>query len=125
MVTILSVEDNILNAELIHRYLKTFDGHLIDAATGNEGIQMAHAQHPDLILMDINLPDMSGIDVATTIRTLPGMENVPIVAVTADDTTRRQCLEAGFDAYLNKPLRVASFLQVVQSLIGLQGEHLH
>jgi two-component system cell cycle response regulator DivK len=124
MVTILSVEDNLLNAELIHRYLKSFDGQLLDASTGAEGIQLAHAIHPDLILMDINLPDMSGIDVALTIRDLPGLADVPIVAVTADDTTRQQCLEAGFNAYLNKPLRVGNFLRVVQSLIGLQGEHI-
>jgi two-component system, cell cycle response regulator DivK len=124
MVTILSVEDNEMNAEIIHRYLRTFDGQVIDAATGKLGIQLAHAKHPDLILMDINLPDMNGIDVATTIRTLPGMENVPIVAVTADDSIQQQCIEAGFDAYLNKPLSLGSFLRVVNNLIGLQGERL-
>ena len=125
MVTILSVEDNEMNAEIIHRYLRTFDGQVIDAATGKLGIQLAHAKHPDLILMDINLPDMNGIDVATTIRTLPGLENVPIVAVTADDTIQHQCIEAGFDAYLNKPLSISSFLRVVNNLIGLQGDRLH
>lgn len=125
MVTILSVEDNVFNAKLIHSYLKSFDGQVIDAATGTKGIELAHAEHPDLILMDINLPDMSGIDAALTIRTLPGLENVPIVAVTADDTTRQLCLDAGFDAYLNKPLRVGSLLRIIQSLIGLQGDRLH
>ena len=126
MVTILSVEDNAVNLQLIHRYLKAFDARLVDAATGSEGIQLANAEHPDLILMDIHLPDMNGKDVAACIHDLPQLQNVPIVAITADDTPelRKQCLEEGFDAYLAKPVSVGNLLRVVQNLIGLQGQRI-
>lgn len=126
MVTILIVEDNAMNLQLIHRYLKAFDARLVDARTGLQGIQLANAEQPDLILMDIHLPDMNGKDVAVCIHDLPQLENVPIVAITADDTAelRQQCLEEGFDAYLTKPVSVGNLLRVVQNLIGLQGQRI-
>lgn len=126
MLKILSVEDNPANIEVIHRQLRVFDAQLIDAQTGAEGIQLANTEHPDLVLMDIHLPDMNGKDVATIIRSLPQMASVPIVAITSENSPelRKQCLEMGFDAYLTKPISVGSLLRTVQTVIGLHGEHI-
>ena len=125
MKTVLYIEDMMVNRRLVKKCLQMMDYKFVEAEDGYSGLQQARYEQPDIIIVDINLPDMNGIEVATTIRTLPGMENVPIVAVTADDSIQQQCIEAGFDAYLNKPLSIGSFLRVVNNLIGLNGDRLH
>ena len=88
--------------------------------TGTEGIQLANLEHPDLVLMDINLPDMSSEEALGSIHNLPHMEHVPVVAITTEDTDelRRQCLEQGFDAYLTVPMSQGRLLRVVQTVMN-------
>ncbi|MEI9814734.1 MAG: response regulator [Acidobacteriota bacterium] len=76
------------------------------ATTGREAIAAATEQHVDLILMDLQMPDINGLQASAEIRKLPGYEHTPILALTANysDQTREQCLAAGMQAFLSKPV---------------------
>ncbi len=121
MTKILYVEDTPASQRLVQRILvaEGFDVNL--AASGIEAIELAEEVHPDLVLMDINIGGMDGYEVTTRLRTLAGMENVPIVAVTAAtlDGDRERALVAGCNGYIAKPIDVDTFPdQVRQYLIG-------
>jgi len=117
MTTILSIEDNLINKNLIRRYFRNSDIQLLEADTGNEGIEAAKTEHPDLILLDFNLPDMDGRKVAHSIREMKDYDNVPIIGLTAYDnrTLRLQMLTEGFDEVLYKPVNVAMLMQTVKA----------
>jgi CheY-like chemotaxis protein len=119
MHTILSVEDNIMNKNLLRRYLKHTSIQLMEAETGKAGIAMAQESHPDLILLDYHLPDMNGREIAKVLREMAHLKHVPIVAVTADDTglLRKQMLSEGFSEVLYKPVTTASLLQTIETLL--------
>jgi two-component system, cell cycle response regulator DivK len=120
MSTILIVEDNEKNMKLV-RDLMQFKGHTtIEAVTGNEGIRQALANHPDLILMDIQLPDVNGIEALRQIRADPAMTSIPIIAVTASvmPGDRQKIESAGFDAYLTKPIELRPFLATVDHFLA-------
>lgn len=105
-MNILVIEDNEQNIYLV-RYLLRACGHRIsEARDGHEGVAMAKAEAPDLILLDIQLPQMDGYEVARALRKDPALDAVPIVAVTsyAMDGDREKVLEAGCDAYIEKPI---------------------
>jgi two-component system cell cycle response regulator DivK len=117
--TILVVEDNALNLKLVRDVLLHAGYRVLEATTGEDGIRVAHEEHPDLVLMDLQLP---GIDGAETLRRMRGSEDafVPVVAVTAfampEDRTR--AMQDGFDGYLEKPLRVRALPQQVARLLA-------
>jgi CheY-like chemotaxis protein len=119
MHTILSVEDNMMNKNLLRRYLKHTDIQLLEAETGKAGIAMAKDARPDVILLDYHLPDMNGREIAKRMREMPHLKNVPIVAITADDAglLRRQMLSEGFSEVLYKPVSTGSLLQTIESLL--------
>ena len=104
--TILNVEDNLENRALVKRILESEDYQVIDAGTALEGIEKAVEIKPDLILMDINLPDLDGFTAVTRIRSYAQLSSVPILALTArnvnDDRERARAI--GCDGYLNKPI---------------------
>lgn len=116
MPTILSIEDNILNRNLIRRYFKHTDIHLWEALTGTEGIELAKTEHPDLILLDFYLPDMTGADIVQIIRDSSELRNVPVIGLTAHDNRilHLQMLDEGFDAVLYKPVNRMSLLKTVK-----------
>ena len=119
MKRVLVVEDNALNAELIVQLLED-DYALLLAENGAEGVQVALAERPDLILMDMSMPVMNGTLAMQTIKADPAGSAIPIVAVTAN-AIRGSCeaaLESGFDAYLSKPVDEDALLEVLERYLG-------
>lgn len=110
---ILYIEDDHINMSLIEKMLKLMDYELIMAFDGLTGLQAAQREQPDLILMDINLPDISGIEATRRLKANPNLAHIPVVALTADTDNYRACREAGCDGYLNKPVSRTSLLKTI------------
>lgn len=105
--TVLHIEDNPSNRKVVRHILRLTDYHLVEAATGEEGITAAACQRPDLILLDLQLPGMSGYEVARRLRADERLRGVPIIALTsyALSGDEDKALEAGCDGYIAKPYR--------------------
>jgi two-component system cell cycle response regulator DivK len=116
---ILVVEDTEDNRRIIRDLLTSFDYELLEAADGAEGVAMAQAHHPDLILMDIQLPVMDGYEATRRIRAIPELARVPIVAVTSyalsgDEAKTRA---AGCDGYVAKPFSPRQLLAKIREFL--------
>jgi two-component system cell cycle response regulator DivK len=107
-VRILYIEDNRENLLLVRRILEAEGYSVSGAPDGPSGLELAAQMQPDLILLDINLPEIDGYDLARRFRTTPGLEQVPILAITANvmQGDRERTLEAGCDGYIQKPIEV-------------------
>lgn len=103
---ILYVEDNVLNMRLVKRILQDMGFMMIEAMDGLSGLLIAEQTRPDLILMDINLPDMDGLEVTRRLKTDPVLSAIPVIALTANALhgDRDRCLAAGCSGYLAKPV---------------------
>ena len=103
---ILVAEDNADNRDLMVRFLGRRGHDVVVAETGRAAIELSTAQRPDVVLMDVSLPDISGLDAARRIRSDAATAGIPIIAVTAHamDGDRARCLEAGCAAYVAKPI---------------------
>ncbi len=120
-IKVLYVEDNEENILLVRRILEAKGYQVLEAGNGMAGIEAAERERPDLILMDINLPDMDGYAAATKIKNMKGFENIPIIALTANvmKGDRERTLAAGCDGYIPKPIDVRNFeTQVAAFLRG-------
>ena len=108
---VLVVEDNDKNLKLVRDLLQLHGYNTLEAMTATEGINLALEHHPDLVLMDIQLPDMDGRDALKQLRADARTANIPVVAVTAFAMSedRATVLAAGFDGYLPKPIDVRAF----------------
>ena len=117
---ILYVEDNPMNVKLVHRMLKFSGYDVSDADNGADGLHLANHDSPDLILLDIDLPDMDGLDVARRIKATPHLRHTPIVALTAHSgpEDRKAALRAGCDGYLPKPVSRSDLLRTVQHYLA-------
>ena len=106
--TILYIEDNPDNRVLVRRVLEIEGYNVIDAETGLDGVAQAEAIQPDLILLDINLPDIDGYEVTRRLRKIAHIANTPILAMTANvmKGDREKTLEAGCDNYIQKPIDI-------------------
>jgi len=125
MTKILYVEDTPASQILVQRILMAEDFNVVIADTGIAAIEMAAREKPDLILMDINIGALDGYEVTTRLRTIKGLEKVPIVAVTAAtlDGDRERALVAGCNGYIAKPIDVDEFPNQVRSfLVGMKEE---
>jgi CheY-like chemotaxis protein len=114
--TLLYVEDNPANLTLVEQLIaRRSDLRLLTAVNGPLGIELARASQPEVILMDINLPGISGIEALTILRDDPATAHIPIVAVSANAMPRdiNKGLEAGFFCYLTKPIKVNEFMDTV------------
>ncbi len=123
MSRILLVEDNELNRDMLSRRLIR-RGYRVDlAADGMEGLQMAEATSPDLILLDLSLPGMDGWEVLRRLKQHPVMKHIPVVALTAHAlvTDRNRALEAGFDDYDIKPVEMPRLLKKMETLLNSEG----
>ncbi len=111
MKTILLIEDYADSARLVIRTLKPYDYCVLHAPDGETGLMMAMEEIPDLILLDLGLPDVEGQTLASLIKGTPELSHVPIVAVTAwPPATARQMIEAyGCDGYISKPISPKAF----------------
>ena len=115
---ILVIEDSAANLELMKDVLEAYPNiHLITATTGEEGVELAVSEQPDVVLTDINLTGMNGIDVARYLRNVPETADMPVFAISADalSETRQRCFEAGMNGFFAKPIDV---LDLTHSIAG-------
>lgn len=118
--TVLVVEDNELNMKLFHDLLEAHGYNILQTKDGVEALRIARQHHPDLILMDIQLPEVSGLEVTKWIKEDDALRSIPVVAVTAfamkgDEEKIR---EGGCEAYISKPISVTHFLETVQRFLA-------
>jgi CheY-like chemotaxis protein len=121
MATILYIEDNLYNVQLVERLLlQRPDIQLLTSVQGGPGVAIAQDQHPDLILLDVHLPDVNGFDVLERLRLDPSTANIPIVVLSADATPGqvRRFRDAGANEYLTKPLDLKLLLTLVDNYLG-------
>jgi CheY-like chemotaxis protein len=114
------VEDNPANLKLIEQLMaRRPDIRLLSAVDGSLGVALARAHHPDVILMDINLSGISGIEALKQLREDPATAQIPVVALSANAMPRdiEKGLQAGFFRYLTKPIRVNEFLETLQAAL--------
>ena len=118
--TILYVEDNPDNRLLVKRILLSEDYSLLEATDAMDALNVLQTARPDLILMDINMPDMDGYTLTAKIKSLPGFERVPILALTANVMRgdREKTLEAGCDGYIQKPLDIDQLTREIEKFIS-------
>lgn len=119
--TVLVVEDNELNMKLFHDLLDAYGYRTIQTRNGMDALSLAREHRPDLILMDIQLPEVSGLDVTRWLKEDPELKSIPVVAVTAfamkGDEERIRA--GGCEAYVSKPISVAVFLDTVRRYAGV------
>jgi two-component system cell cycle response regulator DivK len=123
MSVILIVEDNEKNMKLARDILQVKGYSTLEAITGEDGVRLAKEKKPDLVLMDIQLPDISGIEAFRQLRADPQTAAIPVVALTASvtPTDRTQINQAGFSAFLGKPIDLKDFLATVKRLVESGG----
>jgi two-component system cell cycle response regulator DivK len=118
--TVLIVEDNELNMKLFQDLLEAHGYDTVGTRNGIETLDLARKHQPDLILMDIQLPEVSGLEVTKWLKDDPDLKSIPVIAVTAfamkGDEERIR--EGGCEAYLSKPISVGKFLETVRHFIG-------
>ena len=119
MSTILIVEDNEKNMKLARDILQAKGYTTLEAVNGEDGVSMALAQIPDMVLMDIQLPDINGIEAFARIRANGATAKVPVVAFTASvmSIDRNRIIEAGFDGFIGKPINLKEFLETVRKTL--------
>lgn len=117
---ILYVEDNADNRTLVRRVLLAEDYELTEAKNASDALAVLESARPDLILMDINMPDMDGYTLTAKIKSMPGFETVPILAITANVMRgdREKTLQAGCDGYLQKPLDIDQLVNEVEKFLA-------
>lgn len=116
---ILYVEDNPLNMRLVRKILQTAGYCMIEAMDGLTGVDLANRERPDLILMDINLPDIDGLAAAMRIKSSPNLAHIPIIALTANTMhgDRERFMAAGCDGYIPKPIAKNELLTMVSNFL--------
>jgi len=120
MTRVLYIEDDFNNRILVKRILMAADIDMLEADNARDGIELARANPPDLILMDISMPDMDGVTATQRIRELPEIAHLPIIAVTANAMSgdRENYLAAGCDGYISKPIDIDTFVDDILQYIG-------
>ena len=116
---ILVVEDNPTNMRLIKMVLRNKGYELLEATDGEEALAVAMEGHPDLIVMDIQLPKMDGLEVTRRLRQTPEFKQTPIIALTASamEGDREKIMAAGCDEYISKPVNTHQFPQLVAEML--------
>ena len=116
---VLIVEDNPLNMRLIEMVLKSNSYTLLKATDGEEALDIATREQPDLVLMDIRLPTVSGLEVARRLKENPAFSHIPIIALTAHAMKgdKEKAIEAGCDSYLSKPINTRELPRLVADML--------
>ncbi|MGH8585898.1 MAG: response regulator [Gammaproteobacteria bacterium] len=119
MKVVLIVEDNDKNRKLARDVLQAKGYATIEAVNGEDGVRLARERNPELVLMDIRLPGISGIEALAVLRADPKTSSIPVVALTASvtPTDRTHITQAGFDAFLAKPMVLREFVDTVKRLV--------
>ena len=117
---VLVVEDNEKNMKLFRDVLRASGYDLLEATTGEQAMELAAEQQPNLVLMDIQLPDLDGVDALGRLRADARTASIPVVALTAQAMhgDRERFLDAGFDAYISKPVDIVEFVKTVKEHCG-------
>ncbi len=120
MAKICVIEDNIPIRKLFTTLLKKSGYEVSDFGDGSSAVEHLKSNKPDVILMDILLPDINGTELLTTVRGLPGLSNIKVIAITgfATNNDRDKYLELGFTGYLPKPINTSTFVSDIQSIIS-------
>lgn len=118
--TVLIVEDNELNMKLFHDLLEAYGYATVQTRNGREAVGLAREHHPDLILLDIQLPEISGLEITKILKADDDLKSIPIIAVTAfamkgDEEKIR---EGGCEAYIAKPISVDNFISTIQRILA-------
>lgn len=124
---VLIVEDNPLNMKLFSAMIASQGYEVLEAHDGLGGLDLAHRQHPDLIIMDIQLPGMSGLDVTHSLKADDDTRDIPIIATTAyaQRGDEEKIRASGCDGYMAKPIAVSEFLDLVRSFMTASDEAPH
>lgn len=119
---VLYIEDNPENRLLVRRILQADGFTVLEAQDATQALQLLEEEIPDLILMDINMPDMDGFTLTTRLKNTPGINRVPIVALTANVMRgdRERSLEAGCDGYIQKPIDVDNLPDQVNRFLNIK-----
>ncbi len=119
MSLILIVEDNEKNLKLVRDVLQVKGYETLDAGTAEDGLKIAAERKPDLVLMDIQLPGMNGIEALKALRANPATAAIPVIAITASvmQQDRQQIMNAGFNGFIEKPINLRNFLDTVQETL--------
>lgn len=117
---ILYIEDNFHSVELVRRILTVEGFDVRCASNGVQGLEIAGQEKLDLIITDIHMPQMNGIEVAQRIRSNPDLKDIPIIALTAHTMhgDREECLKNGFNAFVAKPIMRPEFVGVVRQMLN-------
>lgn len=117
--TVLIVDDNQHLREILASILRYSGYEIIEAATGREAIQKAVEDKPQLVLLDLDLPDIRGLDVAKTLKSAAGTAHIPIVACSASSgwEWREECLRVGMAEYLQKPIQFSAMKEIIDKFI--------
>ncbi|NWF70334.1 MAG: response regulator [Chloroflexi bacterium] len=120
--TILYIDDNIQYLRMMHKMLTRAGYTVLEANDGMTGVKLAMEHHPDLVLTDMNMPDMHGLEVVARLRAAPHLKSMPIVAVTANAMhgDREYFLEGGCDGYLPKPITRKELFDTISELLGVR-----
>ncbi len=120
MSTVLIVEDNHKNMKLVRDILQHLGHATLEAASGVEGVRLAKEHRPDLILMDIQLPDLDGIEALRQIRGQGALDTTPVLAISASvmPDEHRAIVSSGFDAFITKPIELKQFRETVQRFLA-------
>ena len=122
--TILIVEDNALNMRLFRDILQASGYRTLESSDGADVLTLAEKHRPDLILMDIRLPKVSGLDITKELKRTGSLRHIPVLAVTASAIKgdRERLLEGGCDGFIAKPIVLPSFLATVEELLAVHDE---
>jgi two-component system cell cycle response regulator DivK len=122
---VLIVEDNPLNMRLIEMILKSNSYTLLKATDGEEALDIATREQPDLVIMDIRLPRVSGLEVARRLKENPASSHIPIIALTAHAMKgdKEKAIEAGCDSYLSKPVNTRELPRLVANMLLLRQQN--
>lgn len=114
------VEDNPDNRLLVRRLLQAYGYQVVEAENAKKARELLKVHQPDLILMDINMPDIDGYTLTSELKSMPNLIGVPIVAITANvmKGDRERTLSAGCDGYIEKPIDIDRFIEQVERFIG-------
>jgi two-component system, cell cycle response regulator DivK len=120
--TILHIEDNLENRILVRRLLNAASINVLEAENAYEAIRHLRSTRPDLILMDINMPDVDGYTLTSKLKTVPGIKNIPIIAITANAMRgdRERSLSAGCDGYIEKPINIDTFNDQIDHYLNMK-----
>jgi two-component system, cell cycle response regulator DivK len=124
MPRILVVEDNEENRDALSRRLQRRGFEVLFAADGKAGVEMAKTEKPDLVLMDMNMPELDGWEATRQIKADPAAQNIPVIALTAHAMTgdRERALEAGCTDYHTKPVEFPKLLAQIEAILQTKGD---